>query len=139
MGGIMKTINLFLCIGLIVLQTVSSYAVNDDDDTDSGPSSTLTGALLGGLAGGGIGTAIGSASGHAGKGALIGAGIGAAGGALLGAGQDDRKKSERYIEKEEPAADADKTSMPKNAKVKKRIVRVYDAGGNIVSEKEASR
>jgi hypothetical protein len=105
-----------------------------------------------------VGAAVGSASGNAGKGALIGAGIGAVGGALLKANeasQRNRAREEQYyydgpqqppqpvhfqnvspaqhIQTQSAISD---TGLPQGAKVKKKVVRKYDADGNVISEEE---
>ncbi len=131
----MKIFKYILVMGVILSLCGSGYAadVQDDRDSDSKPSSNagssiLTGALMGGLLGGGIGAAIGSASGHAGTGALIGGGVGAAGGSLLGASQQDKQRKE--------ASSYSKPQVPKDTKIKKKVIREYDDQGNVVSEKE---
>ena len=116
------------------------YADNGDDGDSGGGNQTLTGALLGGLLGGGVGTAIGSASGNAGKGALIGAGIGAVGGALLGSTRSSgRAHSTANMAEPDPGkVVTEGPDAPSDMKVKKRVIKQYDAQGNLVSQKETS-
>jgi osmotically inducible lipoprotein OsmB len=152
----MKILRIVLAFTLILSLSGIVYASSrDDDDGDSG-SSTLGTAVMGGLLGGGLGAAIGSASGNAGKGALIGAGVGAVGGALVGANNDAQKRQQRQSDYYEEAPQpmprqqvqqvqpiqtqtvTTDTGLPQGAKVQKRVIRTYDAEGNVVSEKEVA-
>jgi len=154
----MRILTYILILGLVFSiggPVTCAYAYDDDDDDGGGGSSALGSALMGGLLGGGLGAAIGSASGNAGKGALIGAGIGAVGGTLMGAAQDDQKAKERqynrrmkeeqqryerdqYVNTPEPARMQAQPQQPQAAptQITKKIVREYDAKGNVISEKE---
>ena len=135
-------------IVVIMLVLMSSLAfscpiyANDSDDSESGGGNqALTGALLGGLLGGGLGTAIGSVSGNAGKGALIGAGIGAVGGALVGSTQSSArsKYSPNAAQPEPDKVVTEGSDVSSDAKVKKRIVKQYDAQGNLISEQQGNQ
>lgn len=106
---------------------------NDAPKESDGGGALVAGMLLGGLLGGGIGAAIGSASGKAGMGALIGAGVGAVGGTLVGASQKDSQARQEVSAKSQSAV---QSAIPKDAKVKKRVMREYDAEGKLVSEQE---
>lgn len=132
----MRVLNWLLIFGIIVSFNAVSYSedVEREKKTSSGGNEIVTGALMGGLLGGGVGAAIGSASGHAGTGALIGAGVGAAGGSVLGAAQADKKERQEAMEEPRPAPI--KSTGP--SKVKKRVIREYDAEGNVISEKQVS-
>jgi len=140
----MKILKILLICSMVLSFSGIAYSANDDDD---GGNQALTGAVMGGLLGAGLGAAIGSASGKAGTGAAIGAGVGAVGGTLLGSSQSSRKSQRSYSGQEysEPEMDqpgqtaetqAAAPSLPKDAKIKKRVVRQYDEQGNVVSEKE---
>ncbi|MBN1527320.1 MAG: hypothetical protein JW919_07045 [Candidatus Omnitrophica bacterium] len=123
--------------------TAAAVAYGEDYDDDSGRSgggsNVLGSTVMGGLLGAGLGAAIGSGSGYAGKGAAIGAGIGAVGGALMGASKDAQERQYR----EPPPPDyrqprATEAPAPEGSKIKKRVIREYDADGNVISEKEVS-
>ncbi|MFH1190045.1 MAG: glycine zipper domain-containing protein [Candidatus Omnitrophota bacterium] len=142
-----------LIIGIMLSASPAAiFATSDpDDDSDEGGSSVVGSTVVGGLLGGGLGTAIGSASGNAGKGAMIGAGIGALGGLLMGKNKDDQARRDREykeaVREEREARQAQYAQQqyvtsarePQSQPVlqpKKKIVREYDAAGNMISEKE---
>lgn len=125
--------------------TAAAVAYGEDYDEDTGRSrggsgsNVLGSTVMGGLLGAGLGAAIGSGSGHAGQGAAIGAGVGALGGALMGANKDAQDR--QYDEP--PPSDykqprKTETPVPEGSKIKKRVIREYDADGNVISEKEVS-
>lgn len=143
-----------LALALALSVFVSPCAAYDDDDGGDSASNALGGAVMGGLLGGGLGAAIGSASGNAGKGALIGAGIGAVGGTLMKANEEKQRRQQKaddYYYEEPPRAYPQQyqaqqpvqmqsvntdTGLPAGAQIKKKVVRKYDAEGNVVSEEE---
>ena len=129
----------FLCgIGPIAYAGDTEDYDSDNNSRSSGGNQTLGGALMGGLLGAGLGAAIGSASGNAGKGAAIGAGVGALGGGLMGANQaSQQRKQDRYYDDQPPKQAAPVTTT--NAPVKKRIIREFDADGNVISEREVAQ
>ena len=135
----------FLCgIGPIAYAGDTEDYDSDNNSRSSGGNQTLGGALMGGLLGAGLGAAIGSASGNAGKGAAIGAGVGALGGGLMGANQaSQQRKQDRYYDDQPPPRQAQPytaTNAPAtNAPVKKRIIREFDADGNVISEREVAQ
>ena len=132
----MKVLNIILIVAMIFSMSGMSLASDDRDEQDNSNSagSALGGAVLGGLLGAGLGAAVGSMSGRAGTGAIIGGGVGALGGTLLAANQAKNAKAQKEaVSREEQAQGA---PIPKDAKVKKRVVRQYDEDGNMISEKE---
>ena len=133
----MKILKIFLVIALVFsMSGVSLAGENRDEESgsDNSAGSALGGAILGGLLGAGLGAAIGSASGKAGTGAAIGGGIGALGGTLVAASQAKKTKTQdEAAYREEQVRD-----LPKDAKVKKRVIRQYDDDGNVISEKEVA-
>jgi len=145
----MKILKMLLICSMILSFSGLAYSASDDDDGSdrNGGNQALTGAVMGGLLGAGLGAAIGSASGKAGTGAAIGAGVGAVGGTLLGASQRSGESQRSYsgqeysrpeIAQAGQAAESEATApkLPKDAKIKKRVVRQYDEQGNVISEKE---
>lgn len=132
-------------VAIIFSLTAAAVAYGEDYDEDTGRSrggsgsNVLGSTVMGGLLGAGLGAAIGSGSGHAGQGAAIGAGVGALGGALMGASKDSQERESR----EPPPSDYRQpskaaTSVPQGSTIKKRVIREYDADGNVISEKEVS-
>ena len=126
------------------------YDSDNSKPSSSGASQTMGGALMGGLLGAGLGAAIGSASGNAGKGALIGAGVGAVGGGLMGASQASQQRNrDRYYDDQQQVSgqraysgnQAPQQAAPvtTTAPVKKRIIREFDADGNVISEREVAQ
>jgi uncharacterized protein YcfJ len=148
----MRSLRLALALLIALSWSVPAFSRDDSsDDSDNGGGKVLGGALMGGLLGGGLGAAIGSASGNAGKGALIGAGVGAVGGGLLGANQQSsRQRDESYQEprRDESGAAYENqnvetqpvapkgNAVPKDAKIKKKVIREFDDQGNVISERE---
>lgn len=129
----MKILRLMLVCSLVVFMSGVSYSADvAEEDTDSSEDSgnqALTGAVLGGLLGAGLGAGIGSAVGRAGTGAAIGGGVGAVGGTLVGASQQDKQSRVRKSSQGE-------AQVPKDAKIKKKVMREYDDKGNLISETE---
>ncbi len=147
----MKLLTYFLIVALALSLSAPVVLARDSgDDSDEGGGSGLGSAIIGGLLGGGLGTAIGSASGNAGKGAMIGAGIGAVGGLLMGNAKDEqakrdrqyadkaRREDQRYQEAQyvQASSPAQAPQIPKDQTARRKIVRQYDADGNVISEKE---
>ena len=147
-----KTLSIILIFGLIISISGISFAWDNtsrdsDDSGDDTAKSALGSAVIGGLLGAGLGAVIGSMSGRAGTGTAIGAGVGALGGTLVGASQARRSRAERAAEEYQEEAPPVQAQVPvqqqpaavtKDMKVKKRIIREYDAEGNVVSEHEAA-
>jgi uncharacterized membrane protein YebE (DUF533 family) len=149
----MRITRLVLTLALILSVSGASFAYDDDDDSGSSAGNALGGAVMGGLLGGGLGAAIGSASGNAGKGALIGAGIGAVGGTLMKANEEKQRRQQKedayyydeppqqtrpapQVQQQVQRPQSTDTGLPQGAVVKKKVVRKYDAEGNVVSEEE---
>lgn len=140
--GILLSISLILSISGVTFNG-DAYARSDDGEENTA-GSALGSAVLGGLLGAGLGAAIGSASGKAGTGAAIGAGVGAVGGTLVGASQEKKRRQqeeeEAYMYEREAPVEDEYAERPapstRDVKAKKRIIREYDADGNVVSEKE---
>lgn len=155
----MQIIKRLVIVGLVICLAVPVWAYSDDDEEPDSAGNALGGALMGGLLGAGVGAAAGSMSGNAGKGALIGGGIGAVGGMLMKAGQEKQRRQRREDQYyEEPTVMQGQpqpqyqpqyqtqqvemvtptTAVPDTTNVKKRVIRQYDAEGNVVSEKEVA-
>ena len=132
----MKILSAILILCMAVSFIGLAYASSDDEDR-GGSNQALTGAVMGGLLGAGLGAAIGSASGHAGTGAAIGAGAGALGGGLIGASQQSQPRPmEAAPVYSGPQVQPQVQPEVQGPDIKKRVIREYDAQGNVISEKE---